>query len=86
MTLEEFAKDCGVYLVACDWAYGGPIAYKTEDSPHITCAGYRTPNAAYKAWLADTFGEKVSKSLLRALKHMPAPKKSAAQFTTKEMT
>jgi hypothetical protein len=67
MTLEEFAKNAGVYLVPCKKDWGGEIAYRTKDHPHCSIAGFRTEQAAYKHWLAETFGRNVAKAVLKLL-------------------
>lgn len=68
MTLEEFAKKCGVTIHSCDPSFGGRLAYKTTDYPNMTIAGFKTETAAYKRWMEDTFGKQASKVVAKLLK------------------
>ena len=68
LTIEQFAKKCGVTLHPCDAAFGGKIAYKSADHPNITIAGFRTEAAAYRRWLEDTFGKTAGRVVLKLLK------------------
>lgn len=68
MTLEDFAKLAGVEVISCGPEWGGRFAYRMKDHPNSTYCGYRTINAAYKAWLVDSFGGSLSKTVLRLLK------------------
>ena len=64
MTLEQFAKKAGVSLLKD----GKGFAYTQADCPHSTVVGFWTPNAAYKGWLSNTFGNRTSKAILSLLK------------------
>lgn len=68
MTLEEFAKSAGVRLEECGPEWGGRIAYRIPDSPNCAWCGYRTEQAAYKAWLVGTFGEHTAKAVMKLLR------------------
>lgn len=68
MTLEEFAKQCGVTLVDCGPDRGGHIGYREKDHPNITICGFRKESAAYKHWMADTFGPTTAKTIFKLLK------------------
>lgn len=68
MTLQQFAKDAGVTVGRCEPSWGGTWSYKCVDTPHCTFAGYKTEQAAYKAWLKETFGAATSKAILKLIK------------------
>jgi hypothetical protein len=69
MTLEEFAKKCGVTIHRCGTEYGGGrFAYKSTDYPNTTIAGFWTESAAYKSWMASTFGKDTAKVVAKLLK------------------
>jgi hypothetical protein len=68
MNLKQFAEASGVTLEPCDKVmWGGQWAYKTAENPDFTYSGYRTENAAYKAWAKHTFGELAAKTLFKLL-------------------
>lgn len=68
MTLEEFAKLGGVQILRCGKEWGGTWAYTETDHPNSTYCGYRTEQAAYKAWLNGSFGPTLAKAVLKLLK------------------
>ena len=68
MTLEEFAKECGMTIVPCDKEWGGKVGYKEKDHPNSTACGFKTESAAYKYWLADKFGATTAKTVLKLLR------------------
>lgn len=63
--LKQFATDCGVTLVDCGEGWGGRIGYQLKDWPNCTTCGFRSENAAYEAWMKDTFGEATAKGLVK---------------------
>lgn len=71
MTLEQFAKHAGVKIIACDKEWGGVIGYKSSDYPDTAYCGFRTVQAAYKHWLASTFGGRAGKAVISLLKQAP---------------
>lgn len=68
MTLEEFAKKCGVTIHTCEPEWGGHIAYKEKDYPNATICGFKTEAAAYKRWLEGKFGKTAGKMVIKLLK------------------
>ena len=68
MTLEEFAKDAGVYIVDCGEGWGGRIGYKEKEYPNCTTCGFRTEKSAYKSWFNDRFGYDTAKAILKLLR------------------
>jgi hypothetical protein len=68
MTLEEFVKLGGCQAQRCEKEWGGTWAYTTKDYPNSTQCGYRTEQAAYKAWLDDSFGPVLAKAVLKLLR------------------
>lgn len=68
MTLEDFAKQAGVTLGECGPEWGGRVSYAVADHPNCRYCGFRTPKAAYKHWLDNSFGETTSKAILTLLK------------------
>lgn len=68
MTIEEFAKSCGVTISYCDKEYGGEFAYQLKDHPNCMYCGYKSAASAYKNWLVDTFGNITAKGLIKLLK------------------
>ena len=72
MTLEEFAKDAGcvVFEMHSDDAkgWGGKFAYFEKGHERFRTCGFRTPAAAYKSFMADTFGEQATKAIIKLLK------------------
>lgn len=67
MNLKQFAGEAGVEIVECGPGWGGRYGYTTKDMPNSTVCGFRTKDAAYKAWLEDTFGELAAKAVARLL-------------------
>jgi hypothetical protein len=68
MTLEEFAKKCGVTIVDCGRGWTGKYGFKEIDWPNCTTCGFRTESAAYKRWLIEKFGPTTAKVVLKLLK------------------
>ena len=67
MNLKQFAKNAGVVIHDCDKSWGGPVGYRTKDSPNCSWNGYANDNAAHLAWLYGTFGEKAGCAILQLL-------------------
>ncbi len=67
MNLEEFAKKAGVIITECDKSWGGTVAYKLNDHPNCTYAGFKTVERAYKHWIENSFGKTASKAILSLL-------------------
>lgn len=71
MTLEEFALACGVTIVPCDEnCWGGPFGYRTKDNSHVTTYGFKNKQEAYRAWMAETFGEVATRAIFKLLKRL----------------
>lgn len=68
MTLEEFAKKCGVVIVKCDQLWGGTFGWSTKDRPNCSELGFKTEKAAYKGWMQQTFGDAAAKEVMKLLK------------------
>jgi len=77
--LERFAKEAGVKIVSCDAHWGGKFAYTTSDAPNCKFCGFRSEAAAYRHWLADTFGAVASKALLKLLARASDPAKESSK-------
>jgi hypothetical protein len=67
MTLEEFAKKCGVVVVECGEGWGGKYGWYTKEHPGCWECGYRTHASAYKNWMQHTFGD-AAKEVMKLLK------------------
>lgn len=67
MTLTEFATKAGVTIHRCDKSWGGTFAYKEKEAPNVLNCGYRTTTSAYKAWLADSLGDGLAKTIIDLL-------------------
>lgn len=67
MNLEQFAKNAGVKIVACDPGWGGRIGYTEKDHPNCTVCGFRTEQAAYKSWLKSAFGKHAARAVVKLL-------------------
>jgi len=68
MNLEQFAIKAGVEIFDCGGGCGGRIGYKEKDHPNCSVCGFRTKDAAYKEWLATTFGKTVSREIAKLIK------------------
>lgn len=73
MTLEEFAQAAGVTIVICI-EDEGKFGYREADHPNITYSGFNTATESYKAWLKDTFGDRVGKTVTKLLKQSEVKK------------
>ena len=73
MTLEEFAQLAGVKIIVC-LEDEGMFGYQEADHPNITYSGFNTVTEAYKAWLKDTFGDRVGKAVIKLLKQSEVKK------------
>ena len=68
MTLEQFAKKAGVSIIEYHSGCGGNLGYTEADRKNTVVGSFRTANAAYKHWLAGTFGKQTSKAILSLLR------------------
>jgi len=68
MNLEQFAKEAGVVLIACDDKWGGKIGFYETDSPNTRYCGYRSNTAAYMAWLDHKFGSFCGAAVLKLMR------------------
>jgi hypothetical protein len=68
MTLEQFAKHCGVKLLRREPENGCAIVYSEADYPNTTIGSFRTEQTAYKHWLASTFGGKTGRAVQKLLR------------------
>jgi hypothetical protein len=68
MTLEEFAKKCGVVIMECDHLWGGTFGWSTKEHPNCAELGFKTEKAAYKGWMQQTFGDAAAKEVMKLLK------------------
>lgn len=67
MTLEQFAEKAGVTIINSPIGYGGPYGYIEYGRPNSSTHGFKTKDAAYKAWLLETFGKRVAKTVFKLL-------------------
>ena len=75
MTLEEFAKKCGVIVSECGPGWGGRYGWATKDAPNSMICGCRTHQSAYKSWMRETFGADTAKTVYMILKENEIMKK-----------
>ena len=75
MTLEEFAKKCGVIVSECGPSWGGRYGWATKDAPNSMICGCRTHQSAYKSWMRESFGADTAKTVYMILKENEIMKK-----------
>lgn len=68
ITLRQFAKRAGVRVIVCGPGWeGGRYGFTTEDNPQCATCGFSSHAAAYRGWLAETFGAKAAEAFAALL-------------------
>lgn len=85
MTLEEFAKKCGVIVSECGHGWGGRYGWATKDAPDSMVCGFRTHKSAYRSWMRETFGEGTAKAVYKLLEENEFMKKKIHECTLRRL-
>lgn len=59
MTLIKLATECGVTFVRCRPEWAGTWAYKDQEYPNTTIAGFKTKKEAAEAWVKDSMNSRM---------------------------